>query len=80
MSITTTGTKNIFKAYAKVDDLLSNFTKEEDVELKILFPSYHNKDITTEELQNLGVVRAGYDWRNGWKEVEKILMENIHTD
>ena len=70
-----TGSKGLFKAYAKIDNLLSNFNNDEEVELKILFPSYHNKDITENELNEKGVVRAGYEWRTGWKEVMKILGE-----
>lgn len=69
-----TGSKGLFKAYAKIDNLLSNFTADEEVEVKILFPSYHNKDITDEELQEKGVIRAGYEWREGWKEVKKLLL------
>lgn len=72
-----TGSKVLFKAYAKIDNLLSNFNDDEEIELKILFPSYHNKDITDEELKEKNVVRAGYEWRTGWKEVEKILMKTI---
>jgi 5'(3')-deoxyribonucleotidase len=75
-----TGSKGLFKAYAKIDNLLSNFNKDEDVEIKILFPSYHNKDITKEELDEKGVIRAGYEWRTGWKEVLDILLKNKNTN
>lgn len=70
-----TGSKGLFKAYAKIDNLLENFNSEEEVEVKILFPSYHNKDITDEELKEKGVIRAGYEWRTGWKEVKKLLLK-----
>ncbi len=67
-----TSSKHIFKADIQIDDRLPNFDNE--VETKILFPSYHNKDITEEEVKNNNVIRAGFDWRNGWKEIEKILL------
>lgn len=70
-----TGSKGLYKAYAKIDNLLSNFNSEEEIELKILFPSYHNKDITDEELNEKGVIRAGDDWRTGWKNVMKLLKK-----
>lgn len=69
-----TSTKNLFKADIQIDDRLSNFDNE--IETKILFPSYHNKDVTDDELKQKGVIRAGRDWRNGWKEVEKILLKD----
>lgn len=75
-----TGAKHLFKADVKIDDLISNFSRDEDVKLKILFPSYHNKDITDEELLVKGVIRAGYDWKTGWHEVEKILMMDLERN
>lgn len=68
-----TSTKNIFKADIQIDDRIQNL--ESDIETKILFPSYHNRDITDEELKEKGVIRAGTEWRNAWEETEKILME-----
>ena len=41
---------------------------------KHLFPSYHNKDITEKELQEKNILRAGYNWQEGWLETEKILL------
>ena len=75
-----TGSKHLFKAYAKIDDLITNFSPRESIEVKILFPSYHNKDISDNELNSMGITRAGFDWRTGWLEVEKILMEKIDRD
>lgn len=69
-----TNTKNLFKADIQIDDRLSNL--DDEIEIKILFPSYHNKNVTDEELKQKGVLRAGYDWRNGWNEIEKILLKN----
>ncbi len=68
-----TGNKKVFKADIMIDDSLSKLVGN-DIELKILFPSYHNKEIPEEELKNAGVIRAGMDWREGWKEVGKILI------
>ena len=69
-----TNTKNLFKADIQIDDRLSNFDNE--IETKILFPSYHNKNISDNELKQKGVIRAGYDWKNGWNEIEKILLKH----
>ena len=69
-----TSSKHIFKADIQIDDRLSNL--DNDVKFKILFPSYHNNDITDEELKQKDVVRAGDNWRNGWAEIEKILLKN----
>ncbi|MDE6292531.1 MAG: hypothetical protein K2L98_02490 [Bacilli bacterium] len=67
-----TSDKSLFNAYAQVDDRLEKM--DNDVEVKILFPSYHNKEVTEEQLKNIGAIRAGDDWREGWKEVGKILI------
>ena len=69
-----TNTKNLFKADIQIDDRLSNL--DDEIEIKILFPSYHNKNVTDEELKQKGVLRAGYDLRNGWNEIEKILLKD----
>ena len=29
-----------------------------------------------DELKQKGVIRAGYDWKNGWNEIEKILLKH----
>lgn len=68
-----TNAKHMFKASIQIDDRLSNL--HEDIETKILFPSYHNKQIEHDELIQKGILRAGYDWRTGWLEVAKILLE-----
>ena len=43
--------------------------------MKILFPSYHNKDISDKELGEKGIVRAGIDYHTGWKEIENMLIK-----
>ena len=70
-----TNTKNLFKADIQIDDRLSNL--DDAIEMKILFPSYHNRDINDAELKENGVLRAGYDWRDGWKEVENLLIKKF---
>lgn len=67
-----TSSKNLIKADIIIDDLIDNL--KNDIELKILFPSYHNKEISNEELDKFGIIRAGYDWQNGWEEIKKILL------
>lgn len=71
-NIILTSAKHMFKADVQIDDVITNFS--DDVSLKILFPSYHNKGITESELAKYGAVRAGFDWRDGWEEVGKILL------
>lgn len=70
-----TNAKHLFRADIQIDDRLSNL--DNNIETRILFPSYHNKDITDHELEQKGVLRAGYDWRNGWDEISHILLNNL---
>ena len=67
-----TGVKKIFNVDVQVDDLLHNLNP--DIDCKILFPSYHNKDISDDTLLQLGVIRAGNDWKDGWDNLEQILI------
>ena len=69
-----TSSKNMVKADIQIDDYLPNF--DNDTKLKILFPSYHNKNIDDEILNEKNIIRAGYDWKTGWKEISKILLKN----
>lgn len=68
-----TNSKHMFKADIQIDDRLSNLDKS--IETRILFPSYHNKNISNEELSKMGILRAGYDWREGWLAVGNMLLE-----
>ena len=68
-----TNAKNIINADVQIDDRLINL-KNNNIRIKILFPSYHNKEISDQELIDNNVIRAGYDWKTGWNEVEKILL------
>lgn len=70
-----TSVKNMFIADIQIDDRLSNLNG--NIETKILFPSYHNKYITDDELNTLGVIRAGIDWKKGWEEVGNILLNDL---
>lgn len=67
-----TNAKYLFKADIQIDDRISNL--ENDIELKILFPSYHNKDVTAEDLQAVGAIRVGYDYKTAWEEIAKLLI------
>lgn len=69
-----TNAKHLFKADIQIDDRISNLS--DNINTRILFPSYHNKQITDEELNRKEILRAGYDWRDGWKEISKILIED----
>ena len=69
-----TSSKNMVKADIQIDDYLPNF--DNDTKLKILFPSYHNKNIDNEILKEKNIIRAGYDWKTGWQEISKILLKN----
>lgn len=68
-----TGAKDICRADIQIDDLVSNLNPA--VPIRILFPSYHNKNISNEELKEKGILRAGYDYHTGWQEVAKILLD-----
>lgn len=62
-----TGAKNIFKADIQIDDKLSHL--ENDVPLKLLYTSYHNKMFSDQELKEKNVIRV-----NGWNDILKILF------
>lgn len=69
-----TGAKDICRADIQIDDLVSNLNYT--IPIKILFPSYHNKNISNEELKEKKIIRAGYDYHTGWQEVAKILLDH----
>lgn len=62
-----TSNKEIINCEIKIDDKLSNL--EGNAETKMLFTAYHNKNITDVELKQNGAIRI-----NGWKDIEKILL------
>lgn len=67
-----TNAKSLINADIQIDDRLDNLNS--NVSQKILFPSYHNHGVSNKELLEKGVLRAGDDWRLGWDEVERILL------
>ncbi len=73
-----TGSKDLFKGDIQIDDLLSNL-QATDVPVKILFPSYHNKNISEETLTENNIILPTRDWKNGWIEVEKILLKRVES-
>lgn len=62
-----TTNKEIINCDIKIDDKLSNLSG--NAQIKMLFTAYHNKELTSEELKENGVIRV-----NGWKDIEKILL------
>lgn len=73
-----TSAKHIFQADIMIDDCLSNL--EGNIQEKILFPSYHNKNIPEEDLMKKNIIRAGYEWREGWKQIENLLLSNVESE
>ena len=67
-----TGAKNMCIADIQIDDLVSNLNTK--IPIKILFPSYHNKNVSEDELKAKKIIRAGYDYHTGWQNVCKILL------
>lgn len=61
-----TSRKDLVKCDIKIDDRIDNL--KGDCE-KILFTARHNKNITEEELKELGIKRM-----DSWKEIEKYLL------
>jgi len=68
-----TTSKQLIKGDIIIDDVMSHLSS--DIEIKILFPSYHNRGISDRELEERNIIRGGRDWRNGWEEVKRILLD-----
>lgn len=62
-----TGSKSIVKCDIRIDDKIENLIGDDSE--KYLFTAYHNKTISKEELDKLGIVRV-----NSWLELSKILL------
>lgn len=60
--------KQIIKCDIKIDDRLSNILENADI--KLLFDAYHNRDISNEELEKLGVKRVCT-----WREIGALLLK-----
>ena len=63
--------KLMFNADIRIDDRIGNLG---NAKINILFPSYHNTDIPDKILEEKNIIRAGKDYKNGWDEIEKILL------
>lgn len=64
-----TGSKNIVKCDIRIDDKIENLIGDDSK--KILFTAYHNKIITKEELDKMGIIRA-----NSWLELKELLLSD----
>ncbi len=62
-----TGGKNIFKADVMIDDRPKNLMG--DISTRIMMLSYHNRDISDEELEKNDIIKV-----SSWAEIEKILL------
>ena len=62
-----TGSKDIVKCDIRIDDKIENLIGDDSK--KYLFTAYHNKTISKEELDKLGIIRV-----NSWLELSKILL------
>lgn len=60
--------KKLIKCDIKIDDKLSNILENSDI--KLLFDAYHNRNITKEELDKLGVRRVCT-----WPEIGELLLK-----
>lgn len=61
-----TSRKDFVKSDIKIDDRIDNLKGDC---VKLLYTARHNKNVSKEELDSLGIVRV-----NNWKEIEKILL------
>ena len=59
--------KDLIEADIRIDDSVLKLNGK--AEIKLLYTSYYNKEISDEELENNGIKRV-----NSWREIEKILL------
>lgn len=64
--------KSIINCDIKIDDKIDNLV---NADIKILFTSYHNKDLDDEFLKENGIIRA-----NNWLEVKNILLKELYNE
>lgn len=64
--------KSIINCDIKIDDKIDNLV---NADIKILFTSYHNKDLDDEFLKENGIIRA-----NNWLEVKNILLKELDNE
>ena len=58
--------KSILNCDIRIDDKINNL---DNAKTKILYTAYHNENISSEELEKQGIIRA-----NNWKEIREILL------
>ena len=61
--------KYIINCDIKIDDKVDNI---EGASIKLLFTAWHNKKLSNEELKKRNIIRV-----NNWKEIAKILLNEI---
>lgn len=61
--------KSLINCDIKIDDRMHNL---EGADMKLLYTAYHNKEISNEELESLGVIRV-----NNWFEIKDLLLKDI---
>ncbi|MFR5856669.1 MAG: 5' nucleotidase, NT5C type [Bacilli bacterium] len=64
--------KSIINCDIKIDDKIDNLV---NADIKILFTSYHNKDLDDKFLKENGIIRA-----NNWLEVKNILLKELDNE
>lgn len=69
-----TSSKHLIKGDIQIDDSLSKL--KNDIPTRILFPSYHNRDIQKDQIAQEGIIKAGDNWETGWFEIKKILVDS----
>ena len=69
MNFVFVGNKSILKSDIFIDDKIENLSGGD---IKILYTAYHNKNISDEELNKLGIIRA-----KDWLDIKRILIDNM---
>ncbi len=67
-----TSSKNVVKCDIRIDDKIENLVGDDSE--KYLFTAYHNKTISKEELEQMGIIRV-----NGWLELAEILLDGYKS-
>lgn len=63
------GNKKVFAAHIRIDDKVPNLVDAlYPPEMKLLYPSYHNRELSQEYLDSLGIERAD------WPSIERKLL------
>lgn len=67
-----TGAKHLFKGDIQIDDRLPNLLN--DTAVRILFPSYHNKNISDDVLKSNNIIKLGSSWNDAWDNITNYLI------